>query len=175
MWGRRRQAARVVVLDEEDRVLLLRARDPMDPTKGSWWEIPGGGIEGGEPSALAAARELYEETGIRSVEIGPCVWQHHARFVFAGMLFDQDEHIHVARLNPGGPRDPRAGYSPAGLEALEAMAFQGMRWWAVEEMQALVSEGGRIIPPWLTVQLPSYLASGPPAQPLHLGELENLF
>jgi 8-oxo-dGTP pyrophosphatase MutT (NUDIX family) len=162
-------------MDEDDRVLLLRARDPMDPSKGSWWELPGGGIEWGEPSALAAARELYEETGIRSVEIGPCVWQHHARFVFAGMLFDQDEYIHVARLTGSGAAGQVDIYSPAGLEAFEAMAFQGMRWWALDEMRALTAEGGRIIPPWLTVQLPSYLAGGPPAQPVDLGDLESLF
>jgi 8-oxo-dGTP pyrophosphatase MutT (NUDIX family) len=171
---RRREAARVVLLDGEDRVLLLRARDPMNPSKGSWWELPGGGIEWGEPTASAAARELYEETGIHSVEIGPCVWQHHARFVFAGMLFDQHEHIHVARLAGQGIRPPD-DYNPAGLEALEVLAFEGVRWLAVAEMVGIVSDGGRIIPPWLPDQLPSYLADGAPAQPHYLGELENLF
>ena len=174
MWAHRRQAARVVVLDPDDRVLLLSALDPMDPSKGSWWELPGGGMEWGEPSSLAAARELYEETGLKSVEIGPCVWQHHARFVFAGMFFDQEEHIHVGRLGSRATETP-PGYRPGGLEALEALAFQGFRWWSVEDMADLVNQGGRIIPPWLVERLPTFLADGPPPEPLHLGELDSLF
>jgi 8-oxo-dGTP pyrophosphatase MutT (NUDIX family) len=170
----RRQAARVVVFDPDDRVLLLSALDPMDSSKGSWWELPGGGMEWGEPSGVAAARELYEETGLNSVEMGPCVWQHRARFVFAGMLFDQDEHIHVARMNiPAADAPP--SYRPAGLEALEALAFQGLRWWSLEDMADLVKGGGRVIPPWLVELVPIFLADGAPPQPLHLGELESLF
>jgi len=174
MVGNRREAARVVVLDDEDKVLLLSARDPMNPSKGTWWELPGGGIEWGEPSVEAAARELYEETGIRHVEMGPCVWQHHARFVFAGMLFDQHEHIHVARVTGPVP-DGDNGYRPAGLEAFEAMSFQGLHWWALAELQHLVAQGGKVIPPWLTEQLPRYLSEGPPPEPLYLGELGSLF
>ena len=63
-----------------DRVLLLEAGDPGRPAKGPWWELPGGGMEGDEPTAGAAARELYEETGIVDVDMGPCVWRHHAKF-----------------------------------------------------------------------------------------------
>lgn len=37
--------------------------------RGSWWQMPQGGIDGGESPAAAALRELYEETGMRSVRI----------------------------------------------------------------------------------------------------------
>lgn len=36
--------------------------------RGAWWQMPQGGIDPGEDPAAAAVRELYEETGIRSVE-----------------------------------------------------------------------------------------------------------
>lgn len=36
---------------------------------GSWWQMPQGGIDAGENPQTAAVRELYEETGVRSVEI----------------------------------------------------------------------------------------------------------
>lgn len=36
--------------------------------RGSWWQMPQGGIDEGEDALKAALRELYEETGIRSVE-----------------------------------------------------------------------------------------------------------
>jgi 8-oxo-dGTP pyrophosphatase MutT (NUDIX family) len=172
MWTLRREAARTVLLDGDDRVLLLRATDPADPEKGEWWELPGGGIEPGEPSAEAAARELYEETGIRGIDIGGCVWQHRARFTFAGFRFDQREHIHVARLS-GRPDDE--DYRPGGLEAIEAMAFKGSRWWPLAELQDMVAGGGRVIPPWLCEQLPAFLSDGAPPEPIYLGELGDVF
>jgi 8-oxo-dGTP pyrophosphatase MutT (NUDIX family) len=173
MWMLRRQAARVVLLDPADRVLLLEASDPYSPAKGAWWELPGGGIERGEATAVAAARELYEETGIVGVDMGPCVWRHHARFEFAGYYFDQHEHVHVARAAAGE-------YRPAGLEALEAMAFRGARWWPIDELRGHVDAGGRIIPPWLVDQLPTVLAAGwplvpPEREPIDMGELGDLF
>jgi len=159
------------VLDEQDRVLLIRARDPFSPGNGEWWELPGGGMEPGEASASAAAREVLEETGLRDVEMGPCVWQHDARFTFAGLRFDQLEHIHVARWR-GGHEGP---YRPQGLEMLEALAFSGLDWWAAGDLIELQRSGGRIIPPWLPEQLPRYLLGGAPSEPTHLGELGPVF
>ena len=170
----RRQAARAVVLDGSDRVLLIHARDPFVPAKGEWWELPGGGMEPGEASAHAAAREVREETGLAEVEMGPCVWQHDARFTFAGMRFDQLEHIHVARWRGAGDRDGQP-YEPDGLEMLEAMAFSGYAWWSADELAGLHARGERIIPPWLPEQLPWYLAGGAPTEPVHLGELGPVF
>jgi 8-oxo-dGTP pyrophosphatase MutT (NUDIX family) len=172
VWTLRRQAARVVLLDPANRVLLLEASDPARPARGGWWELPGGGIEGGERSATAAARELYEETGIDGVDMGPCVWRHHATFDFAGYHFDQHEHVHVARSEGGE-------YRPAGLEALEALAFKGARWWAFDDLAAHVAAGGRIIPPWLVEQLPTVLAAGWPPPlgdfgPIDMGERGDL-
>ena len=45
----------------------MRPSEPEGP--GAWWQMPQGGIDEGEDPAQAALRELYEETGIRSVEI----------------------------------------------------------------------------------------------------------
>jgi len=78
----KRQAARLILLDRESRVLLLQASDPADRAKPSWWELPGGGIHHGESSADAAKREAWEETGIREIEVGPCVWVRETQFTF---------------------------------------------------------------------------------------------
>ncbi|HLI54943.1 MAG TPA: NUDIX domain-containing protein [Acidimicrobiales bacterium] len=166
MWTLRRRAARLVVLDPSDRVLLLQARDPVDPAKGEWWEIPGGGIEAGETGAEAAERELEEETGITGVAMWGCAWRQRSRFVFAGIGFDQDEEIHVARVATPALDDD---WKPSGLEALEAAAFQSQRWWELDELEALVEGGGRVIPPWLAGELRRYLAEGPPAEPVVMG------
>jgi 8-oxo-dGTP pyrophosphatase MutT (NUDIX family) len=172
MWLLRRRAARVVLLDPSDRVLLLQGSDPYRPAKGTWWELPGGGVEPGEPTGRAAARELYEETGIVPLEMGPCVWRHHATFEFAAYSFDQHEFVHVAR-SAGGEE-----YRPAGLELLEAMAFRGARWWTIDDLAAYTGDGGRVIPVWLIEQLPGLLSGGwPPAVgddgPIDMGELPD--
>lgn len=161
-----------MVLDRSDRVLLLRASDPAHPAKGEWWELPGGGIERGESSAQAAAREAHEETGLAGLDVGPCIWRHRARFDFGGFRFDQQEHIHVARWDGAGGG---GGYHPAGLEPLEALAFHGMQWFGMADLHSMVAGGVRVIPPWLPAELPRYLAEGPPGQPFDLGELGDVF
>jgi 8-oxo-dGTP pyrophosphatase MutT (NUDIX family) len=153
------------LLDRDDRVLLIQASDPADRAKGSWWEIPGGGIEADEATETAARRELYEETGIDGVEMSPCVWRQHVTFDFAGYRFDQHEWVHVARCEVGE-------YAPAGLEHIEAAAFAGARWWPLAELALLDGRGDRrVIPPWLPAQLPEVLATGWPAEPIDLGHV----
>jgi 8-oxo-dGTP pyrophosphatase MutT (NUDIX family) len=56
-----RPAGRVVLLDPDDRVLLMRYDD--GPPNGVHWSTPGGGLNPGEDFAAGAARELAEETG----------------------------------------------------------------------------------------------------------------
>ena len=155
----RRQAARVVLLNDDGHVLLLRATDPADALKGHWWEIPGGGIDPNESSADAARRELYEETGITDAEIGPCVWTQHAQFSFGGFDFDQHERVHVAWCT-GTP-----DIAPAGLEALEVLAFGGHRWW---ELDLLLGNEERVLPHRLREFLPGLVAGELPPEPLDI-------
>jgi putative (di)nucleoside polyphosphate hydrolase len=60
-----------MVLNAEGRVWIGRRHDaPNEPEgPGSWWQMPQGGIDAEETASAAALRELYEETGIRSVQI----------------------------------------------------------------------------------------------------------
>ena len=122
----RRIAARVVCFDPDGRILLIRSSDPADRSKPAWWELPGGGIDGGETAEHAIARELAEEAGVRDPVIGPCVWTQHAQFTFAGWDFDQHERIHVATCDGDTT-------GTLHLEAFEALAFEESRWWDPEE------------------------------------------
>lgn len=64
---RLRPAARVIVLDHDDRLLLLR----YDEAGHIFWAVPGGSLEDGETYEQAARRELYEELGLTSSWSGP--------------------------------------------------------------------------------------------------------
>lgn len=56
-----RRAARILLLDETDRLLLFRY---APPDRAPFWCAPGGECDPGEDFAEAARRELWEETGL---------------------------------------------------------------------------------------------------------------
>ena len=60
---------RVIVLDDRDRMLLVKQRHEDNDI----WMVPGGGIEDGENAADAAVRGVKEETGL-DIEIGTLIW-----------------------------------------------------------------------------------------------------
>lgn len=157
----RRRAARVVCLDPADRVLLIRAADPADASKAPWWELPGGGIDPGESPEDACLRELREEAGLAGAVMGPCIWTQHAQFSFGGWDFDQHERIHVARSDG-------LAELPTRLEALEALAFRGQRWWDVAE---LLDNDEPTVPPRLREFLPPILNGEYPDPPIDISPL----
>ena len=62
---RLRPATRALVLDDADRVLLVRMGDGDRAV----WVTPGGGVEPGETDDEAVRRELLEETGLGDFEL----------------------------------------------------------------------------------------------------------
>lgn len=54
-------AAFGLAYDGRGKYLLTLRRDPEDPTADGQWQIPGGGVEFGEPVEKAMIRELQEE------------------------------------------------------------------------------------------------------------------
>ncbi len=157
----RRSAARVICTDPDGRVLLIRATDPADSSKPAWWEIPGGGIDPGEQPEATCRRELHEEVGITDAVIGECVWIQHAQFSFAGWDFDQHEQIFVATASGEATDAPR-------LEAFEAMAFGGIRWFTLDE---LLADPSPTVPPRLREFLPDVLAGIRPDPPIDISPI----
>ena len=154
----RRPAARCVLLDSQDRIFLIRSEDPIDPHKPEWLEIPGGGIGVGEDPGVACLRELYEETGIDKVELGPCVWTQYVEYTFSGLRFESNEQIFLARCDTGD-------YKPQGLEALEVAAFIDAGWWNLDE---LLSSDYSTVPERLREFLPDVVAGNVPSTPVDI-------
>jgi ADP-ribose pyrophosphatase YjhB (NUDIX family) len=61
-WRNPGVGAAVVVRDEQDRLLLIRRG--AGATRAGFWAIPAGYVDYGEEVRAAAAREMYEETGL---------------------------------------------------------------------------------------------------------------
>lgn len=57
-----RSSAGGVVLDREGKLLLIEQH-------GNTWSLPKGGVEEGESELEAAKREIWEETGVRNLEL----------------------------------------------------------------------------------------------------------
>ena len=71
-----RRAARLIVVDSNHRVLLLRY---IDVDGRAYWATPGGGVEDGETVEQAAKREAYEELGAKTAKVHE-LWTGHAEF-----------------------------------------------------------------------------------------------
>jgi len=117
-----RTVGRVILLDERDRVLLFAGHIA--------WFLPGGGLEPGEDVATTAARELFEETGLRvrpaalrgPVAVTRGVWS-------AGVTtYDEECVFYLLRVS-------RWEVVTAGFTALEREQIVGHRWWSLGELQ----------------------------------------
>jgi ADP-ribose pyrophosphatase YjhB (NUDIX family) len=146
-----RDAARVLLLDAHDHVLLItHASGPGRVV----WTAPGGGLAPGEDHETAAARELREELGL-DVPLGPWVWRRAATFSFHGAWIHQRERWFLAR-----------GELEAANAPLGDVALGEARWWGPDELAAaeVTTAPGR-----LARELTRLLDEGPPATPVDVG------
>lgn len=146
-----RPAARVVCLDAEPRVLLLRWRDPVAGTL--VWEPPGGGIESGESPLAAARRELTEETGLDPSAVVDRSVPVERDFHWNGVRFAGREHFFVAYVASHQPALTRAG-----LCADERANLDTYAWIAPADLHRLADP---LEPPQLPDIVAALRESGP--------------
>ncbi|MET7460397.1 NUDIX domain-containing protein [Nonomuraea sp. NPDC005501] len=122
----------VLPIDDQDRVLLLYGCDPARPGERFWFTV-GGALEDGETLQQAAARELYEEVGIRA-EADEFTGPYGAgtvEFSFAEYAITQDQTFFAVRIGDG-----QAEVSFDNMEEIEKATTVGHRWWSAEELDA---------------------------------------
>ena len=119
-----RTAARLVVFDDEARVLLFLHTDKAGR---EFWATPGGGIDPGESAEDAARREAAEELGAQDATLVP-LWTGHTDFLFADRQVSQDEIFFLL-----------TGYStllgPEVENVHRAEGIKEVRWWTLSDLE----------------------------------------
>jgi ADP-ribose pyrophosphatase YjhB (NUDIX family) len=161
---RERLTARVVLLDQEDRLLLMRGRLPDAPEGPDFWFTVGGGLEPGETLEAAALRETLEETGLADVVLGPVVWTDET------VLRDGDLEPRHFRQRYILARTEGGALSRAGWQALEHKLVDELRWWTLEELRATADT---VYPIGLGELLADVLAGRIAPEPLVIATLEG--
>ncbi|MEX1162379.1 MAG: NUDIX domain-containing protein [Nitriliruptor sp.] len=147
-----RDAARVLLLDAADRVLLVAHR--ASPTR-TVWTAPGGGLRPDEDHLTAARRELTEELGLVA-EVGPQVWHRDVTFTYAGVHLAQRERWFLARVEAWDPV----------TAPLDDPGLIDVRWWTHAELEATDAV---VAPRTLADHLLTLLRDGAPSAPVDVG------
>jgi 8-oxo-dGTP pyrophosphatase MutT (NUDIX family) len=151
-----REGVRAVVLDDDERILLVHFQFP------DWtlWATPGGGVEPGETLELAIRRELHEEVGLVAVELGPIIWERTHVFPFAEFSGQYEKFFLV--------RASTSVINPSfSQEELMAERLTASRWWTVQEIREARDE--LFAPRRLASLLESLLTRGAPNQVVDTG------
>lgn len=125
-----RATARVVVLDHNDRVLLINEIDHEAPEPVDYWLTPGGGIDPGESPRQAAARELDEEIGLHVApeDLRGPIARRTVVHAWSDKIMVQPETFFVTQVDS-------LVVAPNGLTPEEQRVVIGHRWWSVGDLR----------------------------------------
>jgi 8-oxo-dGTP pyrophosphatase MutT (NUDIX family) len=126
---RQRPSSRLLIVDDQLRVLLFQYVHKSGPLKGQdFWSTPGGGVEDGETFKEAAIRELREKTGIVRDSVSEPVAERD-------VVFQMPDGDYVRSLEKyflisvGEATLSRDGWSKPEIDVIA-----DHRWWTADEL-----------------------------------------
>jgi putative (di)nucleoside polyphosphate hydrolase len=131
-----------MLLNREGKAFVGRRSEGANAPEGEgkWWQMPQGGLDEGEELEEAARRELFEETGVRSISIIARTkdWLFYdlpeelIGFAWEGRFRGQKQMWFAARFEGSDSEinlAPRHGHEPE---------FDDWQWVKVEELPLLI-------------------------------------
>lgn len=154
-----RPSARVIVVDEAGHVLLIRVEDARGNSP-PVWITPGGGIEAEESLTRAAARELFEETGlsVSPADLGNPIAACRGEWEFRGQPLYSVDWFFLLRTK-------RFDVAVGGWTDLERELHAAWRWWTADELD---STEEAVLPCGLAGLVRQIGADELPAEPIEL-------
>ncbi|GAB1822180.1 NUDIX hydrolase [Herbidospora sp. RD11066] len=145
-----RPAARVIALDDENSVLLLRYDE-----HGGFWATPGGSLDPGEDHPAAAHRELREELGVDDtlVRIGALIAERSKVHQVGDRDVRQVERYFLAHM-------AASAINPA--QATRPDTIRGFRWWTLDELR---NTADTVYPTGLADLIAEVITTGAPHTP----------
>ena len=153
-----RLTVKLLLLDEQDRLLLIHSRDPRSG-QDCWYPV-GGGIEPGETVQQAAGREAADETGLVELPVGAPVWIRDHTYRYGGREVEVHEEWLLHRVRHFHP-------APAALTDYESKTIHRFHWWSIEN---LIKTTDTVYPPRLGHRLSCLLKNRIPSIPIDISE-----
>ena len=122
-----RRCSRILLLDQDNRILLFSGIDRSKPDDPAVWFTVGGSLEPGETPEQAAIREAREETGLVIGDPGPIVFSRRFAWEFEGHEYDQIEWFFLVRTTTFTP-------STSAWTDVEVATIKQSRWWPIDEL-----------------------------------------
>ena len=116
-----RKVTKVIIINADDHILMLKRSDYVDKFAGEW-DLPGGHIQVGEDFEVGMKREVKEETGL---DVGECTFVDKIDNLDFYWCECPDKPIKLShehtefRFFPKKDLDPKGKFEKMALKALE--------------------------------------------------------